>query len=43
MAKEKPSAAWTATCTDQACEPVGLIESARRSHQFSWSVQVQNT
>jgi hypothetical protein len=31
MAKEKPSAAWTATCTDQACEPAGPNEAALRA------------
>jgi hypothetical protein len=31
MAKEKPSAEWTATCTDQACEPAGPSEAALRA------------
>jgi hypothetical protein len=31
MAKEKSSAAWTVTCTKEACEPVGPIEAARRA------------
>jgi hypothetical protein len=31
MAKQKPSAAWTATCTEQDCEPVGPIEAAQRA------------
>jgi hypothetical protein len=31
MAKQKPSAAWTAICTEQDCEPVGPIEAAQRA------------